>query len=215
MKRIALTLAATILSTTAAVAATDIATLDADGDGFASVAEVNAAFPGFSRSDFRQLDGNRDNRISAVELQQPDARGIVGRYTAGVGASVVGISAIDTNGNGFASFAELQATYPGLSAVEFDRIDSNDDNRVSFDELYSPLAQATVSLHDATSSQVSVLSQVDTNGDSFAGYGELLAAYPGLNAADFRLIDANNDNRISRNEFLRIETQDVLGRAGS
>lgn len=214
MKRIALTLAATILSTTAAVAATDIASFDANGDGFATVAEVNAVFPGFSQSDFRQIDGNRDNRISAAELQQPGVSGIVGRYVGGA-AGVVGLGDIDTSGNGFASFAELSATYPGLTAVEFDRIDANDDNRVSFRELYSPIAQSVVSLHEAANSQVSVLAQVDVNGDSFAAYNELLAAYPGLSTIDFRAIDANKDNRLSRVEFQSIETQTVLGRSGS
>lgn len=214
MKRIALTLAATILSTTAAVAATDIASFDANGDGFASVSEVNAVFPGFARTDFRQIDENRDNRISAAELQKPGVREVVARYEGGA-ASVIGLGQIDTDADGFASHRELAAVYPGLTDVEFDRIDANDDNRVSFRELYSPDAQVVVSLHEAAGSQVSVLAAVDANGDSFAGYGELQAAYPGLSVVDFRAIDANKDNRLSRVEFQSLDTQTVLRRSGS
>ena len=214
MKRFTLALAATLLSTTAAIAASDIGTFDVNGDGFASVAEVDAVFPGFSRSDFRQIDGNRDNRISRSELRQPGVSAIVGRYLGGAG-QIVALSEIDTSGSGFASFAELSATYPGLTAIEFDRIDSNGDNRVSFGELYDPIAQTLVSLHEATDSQVSLLSQVDTNGDSFAGFGELVSAYPGLTPADLNQIDSNDDNRLSRAEFRSLETQTVLRRVGS
>ena len=213
MKTLALAIATTAMTATAAVAATDIRDFDANGDRFASKSEVAAVFPGITGSDFRSLDGNKDGRISAVELQAPGARAIVGRYEP-AGSTVTGISAIDTSGDGFATYEELAVVYPGLTLSDFARIDLNDDRRVSFNELYQPLAQVKVSRHE-NKSKLTGISDIDVNGDNFAQFDELMAVYPGLNANDFDDIDTNNDRRVSFTELYSLEAQVVLNRSGS
>jgi Ca2+-binding EF-hand superfamily protein len=213
MKTIALTLAATILSSTAALAATDVATFDADRDGFVTRAEIAQVYPGFSGSDFRAIDGNNDQRISAVELQNPDIRGVLGRYEAGSGA-ITGLGAIDGDADGFATFEELVVAYPGLTASDLRTIDTNNDRRVNARELYALSAQDVIARAKGSATKTDI-NAIDANGDGFASFGELQAAYPGLRATDFRVIDGNDDNRVSFGELYRLNAQVVLGRSGA
>lgn len=212
MKPIALTLAATILSSTAALAATDVAIFDANRDGFVTRAEIQQVYPGFTGSDFRAIDGNRDQRISAVELQNPEIRGVLGRYEASDGA-VAMLGAVDTDANGFASFAELGVAYPDLTVADFRAIDTNGDNRISAIEIYTLEAQSVLARSTEVKDSID-LAMVDANGDGFASFGELQAAYPGLRATDFRVIDTNGDNRLDFSELYALDTQVVLGRSG-
>ena len=189
-------------------------TLDIDGDGFASRAEITQVLGAVSASDFNALDGNNDNRLSSNELFADGARAIVARYEAKP-STLVGVAASDANADGFASFSELAAEYPGLSTADFNDIDLNNDQRVSFDELYMPLAQSVVSRFEAGVAPTVPLANIDTNGDEFGSFQELTAVYPGLSTIDFRTIDANNDQRVSFGELYTLETQTILGRSGS
>ena len=213
MKTLVLALAATALTATGSLAATNLTDLDRNSDGFASVAEVEATFPGFSGSDFRAIDTNRDQRISAVELQNPGVRATIARYEA-TGDAVKALASIDTNADGFATHSELAVAYPGLTQSDFNFIDTNDDRRVSSNELFTPEAQVNLSRHDANEALLDIAA-LDTNGDNFAQYGELTAAYPGLVATDFNAIDLNDDRRISSNELYSLDAQTVLNRSGS
>jgi hypothetical protein len=213
MKGFTLTIAATILSTTAAFAATSIADYDTDGDGFVSLTEIETVFPGFTGSDFRTVDGNRDNRLSAVELQNPEIRAVVARYEPS-GRSLSALAALDTDGNGFAAFDELAVAYPGLTAGDYRRIDTNGDNRVSFGELYALPAQDLLA-RAATPAEGIDLAGIDADGDGFADFGELQAAYPGLRAGDFRALDLNGDNRLGATELYTLDAGVVLGRSGA
>jgi len=214
MKRFTLTFAAAILSTTAAVASTSVADFDTDGDGFVTLSEIETVFPDFTRSDFRTVDNNSDNRISAVELQNPGVRAVIGRYDA-AGGTFQGLATIDTDGNGFASFDELAVAYPNLSATDYRRIDTNGDNRVNGPELYTLEAQATLARGAAAPESIVDLAAVDADGDGFVDFGELQAVYPGLTTSDFRALDLNGDNRMGANEIYTLDTAVVLGRSGS
>ena len=209
MKTLTLAFAAAALSATSAFAATDIRSLDTDGDRFTSFAETDAALPGFTRSDFRTVDANRDNRLSSVELQSADAQAVFNRYN---GANFVDLAAVDTDGDNFVSFSELADAYPGLSANDWRAIAGLDGTRVSANALYELETQIILDQSTGVSEFVA-LDNVDTDGSRFATFGELSASYPGLSAIDFNEIDANNDNRISFNELIDIESRTVLGRA--
>ena len=209
MKTLALAIATTALTATVASAA-GIGAIDQNGDRFASKAEIAAVYPTLSANDFRDLDQNRDNRISAVEITAPGASAILNKHVAGV--SVRGVADIDANGDGFASFGELAAAYPGFGANDFDDIDANNDGRVNFVELYAPVAQDVVSRYDAGSSILVSLDAVDTDGSGFASLNELVAKYPSLSAVDFQRLDANDDNRISFSELYQLEAIEVLGK---
>jgi hypothetical protein len=214
MTRFTLTLAATILTTTAAVASTSVADFDVDGDGFVTLSEIETVFPDFTRSDFRSVDNNRDNRISAVELQNPGVRAVIGRYES-TGSSFKALAALDTDGNGFASLDELAVAYPNLSATDYRRIDVNRDNRVSFPELYTTEAQIALARGAAAPEAFVDLAAVDADGDGFVDFGELQAAFPGLSASDFRALDLNGDNRMGATELYSLDSAVVLGRSGS
>lgn len=209
MKTLALAIATTALTATVASAA-GIGAVDQNGDRFASKAEIAAAYPTLSANDFRDLDQNRDNRISASEFTAPGAAAILNKHVAGV--SVRGVAQIDTNGDGFASPAELAAAYPGFGPNDFDDIDANDDGRIGAVELYAPVAQEVVSRYEAGSSILVSLDVVDTDGSGFASLNELVAKYPSLSANDFQRLDANNDNRISFGELYDLDAIEVLGK---
>jgi hypothetical protein len=213
MKGFTLTLAATILSTTAALASTSIADYDTDGDRFVSLAEIEAVFPDFTGSDFRTVDANGDNRLNAVELQNPGIRAVIARYEPADG-SLSDLAALDTDGNGFASVDELVVAYPGLTPSDFRAIDSNGDNRIAFGELYALPAQSILARAEAPAEAID-LAAIDANGDRFADFGELQAAYPGLRATDFRALDLNGDNRLGVTELYTIDASGVLGRSGA
>ena len=209
MKTLALAIATTALTATVASAA-GIGAVDQNGDRFASKAEIAAVYPTLSANDFRDLDQNRDNRISASEFTAPGAAAILNKHVAGV--SVRGVAQIDTNGDGFASPAELAAAYPGFGPNDFDDIDANDDGRIGAVELYAPVAQEVVSRYEAGSSILVSLDVVDTDGSGFASLNELVAKYPSLSANDFQRLDANNDNRISFGELYDLDAIEVLGK---
>ena len=114
----------------------DLNAIDASGDRFASFAEIAAAYPGFKATDFDDIDVNDDNRVSATELYDAEAQAVVSRYEDG-SSILVALNELDTNGSNFAEFAELAVVYPSLSSVDFQRVDENNDNRISFGELYS------------------------------------------------------------------------------
>ena len=204
MKTLALAIATTALTATVASAATGIAAYDTNGDRFASFDEVVAVNPTIDRNDFRGIDVNRDNRLSAAEVQAAGAQAVLKRGTSATG----GAATVD----GFASFAELAAAYPGLSMVDFDQIDENNDNRVSSVEILDSDAQARLGRYETGSQILVSLSSVDGNGDGFASLSELQAAYPGLTSNDLIFFDDNNDNRISFTEFYALDAVEVLGK---
>lgn len=208
MKTLALALATTALAATAASAAS-ISDFDANGDRFATYAEVTAVNPLVSSQEFRDIDVNRDRRLSSVELQAPGVQAVLDRGTDANG-TVLSIS--DISGGSFASEAQLMAAYPGLKAHEFDIIDTNNDGRVHSVELYASAAQDILSEHESGGGILVSLDQVDTDGSGFATLAELQAVYPGTTANDLRVFDANRDGRIAFNEFYAPLAVETLGK---
>ena len=89
--------------------------IDINGDGSISRGEWN-----MSRDDFNRLDVNRDNRISRFEFENDTAAYNDFRY------SPAQFNAFDRNRDGWLTRPES-----GRSAGEFDRLDTNRDNRIS------------------------------------------------------------------------------------
>ncbi|MBT8418896.1 MAG: hypothetical protein KJO42_15780 [Silicimonas sp.] len=208
MKTLAIAIATTALTATVASAAS-VGDFDRNGDRFASFGEVVAANATIDRNDFRSIDVNRDNRLSSAEIQAAGAQTILKR---GVDASP---SVRDTRSIAQGSFvtqSELMAAYAGLSSVDFDLIDTNNDNRVGANELYASGAQDLLSQHEAGSQILVSLDSIDTDGSGFASLAELQAQYPGLSAADLIWFDANDDNRVSFTELYSIDAVQVLGK---
>lgn len=211
MQRFVLAMTATLAVTASAASAMQATDLDINGDGFASISEVRAIFPGFTSSDFRSIDTNDDRRLSSNELKASDTQGLIKKYESSMSV-VHGLSDIDQNGDRFASEAELMAVYDGLLDSEFRQIDVNRDQRVSASELYAPRAQALVSRYENGSPMMVTIMDVDTNDDFFVSYEELTQSFPGLSRVDFEMIDANGDNRVASNEFYKPDAQAILDR---
>lgn len=210
MKTLALAIATTALTATVASAGVTIDQIDTNGDRFATVAEVSSVLPTITASDFRELDTNRDRRLSSNEVQAAGAQAILRKHVAAE-STVLGLSELDVNGDRFASFSEIAAAYPGFRATDFDDIDVNDDGRVSANELYASTAQEVVTRYEDGSSILVSLDELDTDGSGFASYGELAARYPNLSNVDFNRFDSNKDNRISFDELYRLDAIEVLG----
>ena len=207
--RFTMTVMAALLATATAASAMKATDLDIDGDGFASITEVRQVFPGFSSNDFREVDVNRDRRLSNSELNAAGVSSIVGRYQSTMSIAH-GLSDIDTNGDRFASREELNAVYKGLNDNEFREIDVNRDNRINATELYRPMAQALVTRYEMSGRDLITIMAVDVDDDAFASFSELQAVYGNLSMADFNLIDNNGDNRVSSTEYYTDEAQSIL-----
>jgi len=213
MKTLALALTATVLATAASANVT-IEQLDLNGDRFASKSEVASVLPGLSNAEFRDIDVNRDQRLSAQEVQGSNAQTFLKRYAADqrIGA-FLSIGDVDQNGDRFASFSELSSAYPGLSTNEWDDLDINDDNRISSAELSVASAQNILTRHEGNGSvrNVVTLSEVDSDNSGFASLRELQGSFPGLSQTEFTRIDVNRDNRISFSELYAGDAIQLLG----
>ncbi len=186
-----------------------VGSYDQNGDRFVSFEEVTAVNPLVSRNDFRDLDVNRDRRLSSVELNAPGAEAILDRGTQSNGTVR---SVADLSGGTFVSEGQLTAAYPGLKAHEFDIIDANNDNRVSSVEIYASAAQDILSQHESGNGILVSLDSIDTDGSGFASLAELQSVYPGTSANDLRVFDVNRDGRIAFNEFYAPLAVETLGK---
>ncbi len=207
MKRIAITAAATALSATALFAATDIGMLDTDGDNFVSKTELMTAFPEFDASFFDEIDANRDNRLSAAELETAGAQTILSRY----GAEAQSNMPAEAGASGFESYAEMAAMYPAMTQIDFDEIDENNDGRLSAAELQTPMGNEIIARIDVTTT-VPGVGSMDTDGDNFVSFEELQVVYPKVPQLEFDSVDANTDGRLDSEELSGADALAMLNR---
>lgn len=118
----------------------DVASIDTNGDGFVSQDELMAAYPGLTKEDFNTIDANGDDRIDSNELLAENAQPVLNQET-GMGAQAATIAMFDTNGDGYASEAEVSAVFPSFTNVDFNSMDENKDSRLSADEIQNNDAQ--------------------------------------------------------------------------
>lgn len=217
MNRFALGLAATAFSATAALAqaTVDVDQLDTDNDDFASQEELMAMFPDFDPTFFDEIDMNDDGRLSAEELNTSEAQAILSRYQPTEGSvPTVDVAALDADGDGFVSEMELMAQYPSFDPTFLDEIDTNDDGRISMDEINTSEAQAILSRYQpqTASEQTWDIATLDADGDGFVSQEELMARFPTFDMTFFDEIDTNDDGRISPDEINTSEAQTILSR---
>lgn len=127
------------MSAGAALAAPSMETVDTNHDGFASKAEMAAAYPGLTDGDFVNIDANADDRIAPDELYAESAQAILKEYEPG-GTPVPEVTMFDSNHDGFASFEEIQTVFPSFEKSDFLDIDLNGDDRISQAEFNDPKA---------------------------------------------------------------------------
>jgi len=116
---------------------------DISGGSFVTESQLAAAYPGLKGHEFDIIDTNNDGRVSSTEIYASAAQDILSEHEAGEGI-LVSLDAVDTDGSGFATLAELQVAYPGTSANDLRVFDTNRDGRISFNEFYAPEAVETL-----------------------------------------------------------------------
>lgn len=110
---------------------------DANGDGVITKEEA-AKFPRLAEK-FTQLDKNKDGKLAADELPRHRA-GMRGGQADGKRGSHGGMSALDTDGDGRISRAEMQAGKAGMDQ-HFDRMDVNKDGYIDRADRQARMAQ--------------------------------------------------------------------------
>jgi Ca2+-binding EF-hand superfamily protein len=149
-------------------------TLDINRDGWITRSEWN-----MDNISFNRLDTNRDNRISRYEFENEPAGAT---YTPAEFANA------DVNRDGWITRGEWR-----MGAAEFDRIDTNNDNRISRFEFESATG---VDLDDTRPSVSDRFTVVDTNRDGWISRSE----WRGTEVM-FTRLDTNRDNRLSHAEY--------------
>ena len=158
--------------------------LDSNRDGWITRNEWN-----IGAGDFNRLDINRDNRISRFEFEAETANNQGSRYSASYFGSV------DADRDGWITRSEWRDT-----AAAFDRLDTNQDNRISRFEF-----ETGDSYNDNPSSNYDRFAVVDQNHDGWLTRSE----WRGTEAV-FTRLDTNRDNRLSRSEY-NAETTEAPG----
>ena len=155
-------------------------TLDRNRDGWVTRNEWN-----MGTAEFNRLDVNRDNRISEFEFQETSSANNNGPNGAYWSERFAGL---DRNRDGWITRAES-----GMNTAEFNRYDTNSDNRISRFE-FEAISSATPS--PSTPAVNDRFTRFDTNHDGWLSRNE----WRGTETA-FELLDTNRDNRLSRNEY--------------
>jgi len=204
MKRMMIAATIAALSTSVAFAATDIADIDIDGDGLVSEAELYTAYPKFDKNFFGDIDMNDDGRLDSDELYAIPAQNAIARATADNSTLMA-----DIDGDGFVTLEELTTIVPGFSNIDFDSLDTNDDNRLTAVEMSAEGASALINGETAVEMAVQ-MDVLDTDKDQFLTYSELLAGFPDVPQVGFDDIDTNDDNRVSSKEYYSDGARNML-----
>ena len=175
---------------------------DGVAEGKAEPAPITAADPNvLTKVEFRKLDVNRDNVLTKAEWS----------------GDATTFRKLDINNDGYVSASEYVAAAPLLGgitsgsmddafrlkdrnrdgwltrgeygdALTFDRVDRNDDGRISYDEFLSPPAAST---------RQERFDQLDRNRDGVVSRGEW-----GSEAGVFHLADRNGDGVVTLREYM-------------
>ena len=211
MKRILFAATSFIALSTAAFAAVDIKDLDVNGDNGASFEEVTAKAPSLTQLEFDEVDTNDNNAWDANELNA-DAQGLLARYMEGE-LQIQDDFKLDTDKDGMVSIGEVNAVAPSVTQLEFDEVDTNDNNQWDPNELN---ADAQGLLRRDTASQDSTgpydLASLDANGDNAASIEEVLAMHPNISKEEFVEVDVNGSNMWDREEIMGTVAQGYMGR---
>ena len=117
----------------------DLKTLDADGDGKVTMAEVQAKRAAAAKS----VDADGDGLLNAEELLAAEMAQVKTRIEARVKGR---IAALDSDKDGKLSAAELSA--PPMPVRMFERFDANNDGALSAEEMAAMQARMAKRMQD-------------------------------------------------------------------
>ena len=124
--------------------------------------------------------------------------------------AAVDIKDLDANGDNGASFEEVTAKAPSLTQLEFDEIDTNDNNAWDANELNAD-AQALLTRYMEGELKTQDDFTLDTDKDGMVSMMEVNAVAPSVTQLEFDEVDANDNNQWDPNE-LNADAQGLLRR---
>ena len=104
-----------------------------NGDNGASFEEVTAQAPSLTQLEFDTIDLNDNNKWDANEMTG-DAQALLVRYMQGELKTQDDFT-LDTDKDGMVSMAEVNAVAGSVTQLEFDEVDTNDNNQWDPNEL--------------------------------------------------------------------------------
>ena len=104
-----------------------------NGDNGASFEEVTAKAPSLTQLEFDTIDLNDNNLWDANEMTG-DAQALLVRYMQGELKTQDDFT-LDTDKDGMVSMAEVNAVAGSVTQLEFDEVDTNDNNQWDPNEL--------------------------------------------------------------------------------
>ena len=124
--------------------------------------------------------------------------------------AAVDIKDLDMNGDNGASFEEVTAKAPSLTQLEFDGIDTNDNNAWDANEMTGD-AQALLVRYMQGELKTQDQFTLDTNKDGNVSMAEVNAVAPSVTQLEFDAVDTNDDNNWDPTE-LNADAQGLLRR---
>ncbi|HOV75550.1 MAG TPA: EF-hand domain-containing protein [Candidatus Hydrogenedentes bacterium] len=170
---------------------------DTDNDGAVSLEEFLAARPDATVDAFTQLDLNGDGLLSRADLAEGEVdiqQGVHGL-----------LEAADADGDGVATFEEVQAVRPNITPAQFDMLDTNGDGVLS-------VADLTVGAQDPEARLRALLGIADANRDGVVTFAELLAVAPDLTQDLFDKLDTNGDGVLTPDDSANATVDDPRSR---
>lgn len=126
------------------------------------------------------------------------ATSIIAMSTVAYGA--VDIKDLDMDGDSGASFAEVTAKAPTLTQLEFDEIDTNDNNVWDVNELTGE-AQGLLARYMEGQAPTQDAMTLDVDKDGMVSMAEVNAVAPSVIQTEFDEIDTNDNNQWDSNEI--------------
>lgn len=136
----------------------------------------------------------------------------IAMIAASAAMAATDIKDVDMTGDAFVGYEELKLTFPKVSEQFFDQIDTNDDNRISSEELLEPDAQDILARYTMVGMDERAQVVLDANHDRFVSKEEFVNVFPSFTEIDFEEMDANNDNRASYAEIYATDAQNIIAR---
>jgi Ca2+-binding EF-hand superfamily protein len=163
---------------------------DVNQDGSLSADEMRTFLPFFNDDQFTQFDLNGDGVLSPAEAAGPIAT--PNNPQVSTDTFLRG----DANADQRLTPDELRRIAPQFSRENFQQFDADNDGFINSDE-WSVLSRGSV----AAGLQDIPLMNADTDGDGQVSVDELNTLMPNISNEEFRRVDTNRDNFLSRTEL--------------
>ncbi|SEV96272.1 EF-hand domain-containing protein [[Clostridium] fimetarium] len=198
-------------ATAQTTSASDLSSLDTDGDGTISTDEYDSIISNLGITDapsaedfFAQVDANSDGEISVDELKAQRPMGPPPTENQTISSD------LDTDGDGTISSDEYDSILSQMGITDapsakdfFSQVDTNSDGEISIDELN---AQNTLASQAASTQSISSVIDLDNDGtistDEYDSIISKLGITDAPSAKDFfSQFDTNSDGKISVDEL--------------